>query len=220
MRKARALIVFVALGLVSLFAACPTASAAVVTIDFNTLADGTVVTNQFPGVDFSAHYVSSGSWSPMTITHPGYPSDLGGIGLQSYCNAAAYIQADFSVPVNYVSVELQPFEQGNYDFGLALYDSSSNLLLATVAHVDGILSSVFGGGIYSSELQTLVASTTGSDVAFARFFGYNQSGVNAIVANNFAFGTAAAPVPEPATMLLLGSGLAGLVGYGRRKLKG
>jgi PEP-CTERM putative exosortase interaction domain len=37
--------------------------------------------------------------------------------------------------------------------------------------------------------------------------------------DNFTYAQRVTPVPEPSTMLLLGSGLAGLVGYGRRRMK-
>ena len=37
--------------------------------------------------------------------------------------------------------------------------------------------------------------------------------------NNHLIGYATAPIPEPITLLLVGTGLAGLLGYGRRKFK-
>ncbi len=41
---------------------------------------------------------------------------------------------------------------------------------------------------------------------------------NGATATGFASGSTPPPVPEPSTMLLLGSGLLGLAGYGRKKL--
>jgi hypothetical protein len=41
---------------------------------------------------------------------------------------------------------------------------------------------------------------------------------NGAIVTGFASGSTPPPIPEPATMLLLGSGLIGLAGYGRKKL--
>ena len=50
----------------------------------------------------------------------------------------------------------------------------------------------------------LLATHSGSDLSISHFTGYNGAGASA---------------PEPATMLLLGTGLLGLAGFGRKKLK-
>lgn len=63
--------------------------------------------------------------------------------------------------------------------------------------------------------------------AGAKFFGWSGADVTAMTLSSadgsggFAFGrmVEAAPVPEPGTMLLLGSGLVGLAGWGRKKFR-
>lgn len=176
------------------------AGASLITIDFNELSDGTVVTTQYSGlgVEFSAHnLIESGT---ELVTYGGR------ISQDSYCWEISYIQADFSTPVDYVSVELELFEGGSGDLYLVLYDAS--------------------GGIASFDLvsvsqgvpATLQAQSDAADVSYAQFFGLHElSGINATYADDFTFGTVA-PVPEPSTMLLIGMGLVGLAGLRKRKM--
>jgi len=59
----------------------------------------------------------------------------------------------------------------------------------------------------------------GGDSAYAGFGAGVGSGYGNHDILSWDYSGSAAPVPEPSTMLLLGSGLAGLLGYGRRRLK-
>ena len=78
----------------------------------------------------------------------------------------------------------------------------------------GILFNLQGGGTFADVLSELGDSSLRIGIHVQ---GFASGGSEAFVNDGPTNGNGTTPVPEPATMLLLGSGLIGLAGYGRKK---
>jgi hypothetical protein len=117
--------------------------------------------------------------------------------------------ATFSVPINYVSVTLGDYNGDAEILYLAAYRGSTQIGFDN-----------FENPASSFADHTLIVSATGIEYVI---FGSRGSFPNTVYWDNFVFeqrgGDNGAAVPEPSTMLLLGTGLLGLVGIGRRKLR-
>ncbi len=98
------------------------------------------------------------------------------------------------------------FIPGAIDNALGTISFTADILLSAVSGVDG------SGTLADIQFQALAVGTTPIVLSNVILLDSTLSDIS--FSTN---GGAVSPVPEPATVLLLGSGLIGLAGYGRKK---
>lgn len=175
------------------------ARADTLTLNFDELAAGAILSNQYSALGV----VFSNSAGPLEVeADPLAPpfTPPNSILPFNFTAAGSFNQATFFVPVSQVSVTMGDFGEDEDVLHLELYDSSDALLASEVV----VLSASVNGGL------TLNASAP--NVAYARFYGVGAAN-NSVYFDNFSYTV----IPEPATMLLLGTGLAGICGMIRRR---
>jgi len=127
-----------------------------------------------------------------------------------------YITIDLLTPYTITGFSVQADDNDRYL--LSYWDSSSSGWLPIWLVPSSYDDPSVGGGMRTRS-ETLGSSIVTSMLRFEGVYSEGQ-----VFSDNWfavseiqAYGPSTSPVPEPATMLLLGSGLIGLAGYGRKK---
>ena len=185
-----------------------TAQATLISVDPDSHSAMTDISNLYPGVTLSAVGTDVGTASVFAVG-----SSIASTGANIFGNdiwdrwvVSAYeLRADFDTPTDFVSIDIINFSTSGGTHGyLNAYDGVGNLVASTDIFVaEGI-----------GNVGPISINAPGADIAYVMAGGSHE---DAVLLDNLQYNDAA-PVPEPATVLLLGTGLVGLMGF-RKKFK-
>ena len=185
-------------------AALASANASAVSIDFETLADGAAVTNQFTGVSFSNAIALKAGISLNELEFPPHSgsvvvSDDGGPMTLLFASPVTKVSGFFTYAMPLTLTAWDALDVALDDSTLSLYSTNAALSGDPGSSPNEFLELVFASGI--SKL-----TVTG------------DAGGGSFVLDDLVFTPTAVPIPEPGTAALTAIALAGLLA--RRRFAG
>ena len=191
--------------MVSLVLLLSSGSAFATTYDFNAVTSNTYNETQFNALFSGVAFDNSGGDSFNVSTVTLQPDFSGNAVLNSpYTDAGNRTIATFVTLTNFVSVTMGDYDSDVDNLYLNAYDNLNNL----------ITSDFFLNPAASYAGKTLSVLSPSWNIARVEFYGVGVNN-NSVYWDNFTFNEESAQVPEPASILLIILGLAGLAGFRR-----